>query len=91
MDAASVCSRLAAEGIDVTVHRDGTLTAHLFKPREQSWERWLRDRVAALPGAIVTAPSRERPASDPYFAHTEVRFVLGSVGMVGFSAGGAVR
>lgn len=77
MDAATVRARLRAEGIGVTVHRDGTLVAALTKPREQTWTLWLRDRVKALPGAIVTAPPVERPAADPYFAHTEVRFVLG--------------
>lgn len=82
MDAATVRSRLAAEGVDVVVHRDGTLTASLTKPREQSWAHWLRERVKALPGAVVTL-SRERPASDPYLAHTEVRFVVGSAGLVG--------
>ena len=76
MDAATVRARLRAEGIDCTVHRDGTLTAALLKPREQSWTIWLRDRVQALPGAVVTL-TRERPASDPWLQHTEVRFVLG--------------
>ena len=77
MDAATVRARLRAEGIDCTVHRDGTLTAGLLKPREQMWTLWLRDRVKAFPGAIVTAPPVERPASDPWLQHTEVRFVLG--------------
>ena len=88
MDARSVASRLRAEGIDCTVHKDGTLTAALLKPREQSWTHWLKDRVKALPGAIVTAPPVERPAADPYFAHTEVRFVLGPAraDMVGLGA-----
>ena len=76
MDARSVAARLRAEGIDVTVHRDGTLTATLLKPREQSWTHWLKDRVKALPGAVVTL-TRERPASDPWLQHTEVRFVVG--------------
>lgn len=76
MDARSVTARLRAEGIAVTVHRDGTLTATLTKPREQSWAHWLKDRVKALPGAVVTL-TRERPASDPWLQHTEVRFVLG--------------
>lgn len=77
MDASTARSWLVAQGIDCTVHRDGTLTAALLKPREQAWTHWLKDRVKALPGAIVTAPPVERPAADPYFAHTEVRFVLG--------------
>ena len=76
MDARSVSARLRADGIDVTVHRDGTLTATLTKPREQSWAHWLKDRVKALPGAVVTL-TRERPASDPWLQHTEVRFVVG--------------
>ena len=76
MDAATVRARLSAEGIDCTVHRDGTLTAGLLKPREQMWTLWLRDRVKALPGAVVTL-TRERPASDPWLQHTEVRFVVG--------------
>ena len=76
MDARSAAARLRAEGIDCTVHRDGTLTAALLKPREQSWTHWLKDRVKALPGAVVTL-ARERPASDPWLIHTEVRFVLG--------------
>ena len=76
MDARSIAARLRAEGIAVTEHRDGTLTAALLKPREQSWTIWLRDRVQALPGAVVTL-TRERPASDPWLQHTEVRFVLG--------------
>lgn len=76
MDAATVRARLRAEGIGVTVHRDGTLVAALTKPREQSWAHWLKDRVKALPGAVVTL-TRERPASDPWLQHTEVRFVLG--------------
>ena len=88
MDAHSVASRLRAEGIACTVHRDGTLTAALLKPREQAWTHWLKDRVKALPGAVVTL-TRERPASDPYFAHTEVRFVLGSAVLVGREAEGA--
>lgn len=82
MDTATVRSRLAAEGVDVVVHRDGTLTASITKPREQSWAHWLRDRVKALPGTTI-ALVRERPASDPYLAHTEVRFVVGSAGLVG--------
>lgn len=77
MDAKTVRARLTAEGISVTAHRDGTLTASLTKPREQSWSLWLRDRIKALPGAVVTLV-RERPDSDPYFAHAEVRFVVGS-------------
>ena len=76
MDARSAAARLRSEGIACTVHRDGTLTASLTKPREQSWAHWLRERVKALPGAVVTL-SRERPAADPYLAHTEVRFVVG--------------
>ncbi len=78
MDAATVRTRLQAEGIDVTFHRDGTMTAEVLKPREQSWSLWLRDRIRALPGAVVTLV-RERPASDPYFAHNEVKFRLGDV------------
>ncbi len=77
MDASTARSWLVAQGIDCTVHRDGTLTAGLLKPREQMWTLWLRDRVKAFPGAIVTAPPVERPASDPWLQHTEVRFVLG--------------
>jgi len=76
VDAATVRARFTAEGIAVTAHRDGSLTAALMKPREESWRRWLREHVAALPGAVVTLV-RERPASDPYFAHTEVRFMVG--------------
>lgn len=89
MDTAAARTRLQSEGVDVVVHRDGTLTASLLKPREQTWERWLRERVKALPGAVVTL-SRERPAADPYLAHTEVRFVVGSPAMVGRGAGGRV-
>ena len=77
MDASTARSWLVAQGIDCTVHRDGTLTAGPLKPREQMWTLWLRDRVKAFPGAIVTAPPVERPASDPWLQHTEVRFVLG--------------
>lgn len=76
MNARAAAARLQAEGIAVTTHRNGTLTASLTKPREQSWDRWLRDRVKALPGAVVTLV-RERPASDPWLQHTEVRFVVG--------------
>jgi hypothetical protein len=76
VDARTVSARLRAEGIDCTVHRDGTLTAALMKPREQTWTLWLKDRVKALPGAVVTL-TRERPASDPWLIHTEERFVLG--------------
>lgn len=76
MDASTARSWLVAQGIDCTVHRDGTLTATLTKPREQSWAHWLKYRVKALPGAVVTR-TRERPASDPWLQHTEVRFVLG--------------
>lgn len=76
MDARTAAARLAAQGIDVTVHRDGKLTASLLKPRGESWTRWLRERVNALPGAEV-ALVRERPAIDPYFMHAEVRFVVG--------------
>ncbi len=75
MNGLSIRERLQVEGIDVTFHRDGTMTAEILKPREQSWTIWLRDRVRALPGAVVTLV-RERPASDPYLAHTEVRFVV---------------
>lgn len=77
MDAATARDRLRAEGIDCRVHRSGLCTASVMKPRSESWALWLRDRVRALPGATV-ALVRERPASDPYFAHTEVRFVVGS-------------
>lgn len=76
MDGLSIRERLQAQGIDVTFHRDGTMTAEILKPSEQSWSLWLRDRVKALPGAVVTLV-RERPSSDPYFAHNEVRFVVG--------------
>lgn len=76
MDAVTVKNRLQAEGIAVTAHRDGTLTAKLTKPRAESWGLWLRDRVRALPGAEI-ALVRERPAADPYFQHSEVRFVVG--------------
>lgn len=76
MDAATAKARLRAEGVSVTAHRDGTLTASLTKPREQSWSLWLKARVGALPGAVVTLV-RERPAADPWLAHTEVRFVVG--------------
>lgn len=76
MDAAAVRSRLQAEGIAVRVHRSGLCTASVMKPRSESWTLWLRDRVKALPGTTV-ALVRERPASDPYFAHAEVRFVVG--------------
>ncbi len=90
MDAASVRSRLAAEGIDVTVHRDGTLVAWVLKPSEQTWKYALAERVRALPGAVVVAPPRESPSiASPYLSRTEVRFVLGSVGMVGRVAAGA--
>lgn len=88
MDASTARAWLVAQGIACTAHRDGTLTAALLKPREQSWGHWLRDRVKALPGAVVTL-TRERPASDPYFAHTEVRFVLGPAVLVGREAEGA--
>lgn len=77
MDAATVRSRLRAEGISVTAHRDGTLTASLMKPREQAWTLFLRHRVKPIPGAVVWL-SKERPAADPYFAHNEVRFSLGT-------------
>lgn len=77
MDARSAAARLRSEGIACTVHRDGTLTAALLKPREQSWGHWLRARVESFPGVVATAPPRERPAGDPYFAHTELRFVVG--------------
>lgn len=75
MDAATARDLLTAEGIGCVLHRDGTLTASLTKPREETWERWLRERVRTLPGAVVTG-SRERRAADPWFAHTEVRFVV---------------
>lgn len=75
MDATTVRARLRAEGIDCTVHRDGTLTAGLLKPREQSWAIFLLHRVESIPGAVVWL-SKERPAADPYFMHTEVRFRL---------------
>lgn len=77
MDAAAVRTRLEAEGISVRCHKSGLCTASLMKPRAESWSLWLRDRVAALPGVEV-ALVRERPAADPYFAHAEVRFVVGS-------------
>ncbi len=77
MDASTARSWLVAQGIACTVHKDGTLTAALLKPREQSWTHWLKDRVKALPGAVVTL-ARERPAADPWLQHTEVRFVVGS-------------
>lgn len=76
MDAATVKARLQAEGIAVTVHHDGRLTAKLTKPRSESWGLWLRDRVRAIPGAIVVV-TKERPAADPYFEHAEVLFRLG--------------
>lgn len=76
MNAATVRTRLQAEGIDVRCHRSGLCTASLMKPRSESWVIWLRDRVAALPGTTV-ALVRERPAADPYFAHSEVKFVVG--------------
>ena len=76
MDAVTARARLVAEGIAVTAHRDGTLTASLMKPRTESWALWLRDRVRQLPGVTVRL-TRERPAADPYFAHAEVRFVVG--------------
>lgn len=76
MDVATVKARLQAEGIDCRVHRSGLCTASLMKPRSESWALWLRDRIRALPGAEV-ALVRERPASDPYFAHVEVKFVVG--------------
>lgn len=76
MDARAVRARLESEGIAVTAHRDGSLTAKLTKPRSESWALWLRDRVKALPGADVRLV-RERPAADPFFAHAEVRFLVG--------------
>ncbi len=77
MDARTAADILQAEGIAVRVHRSGLCTASLMKPRAESWSLWLRDRVRALPGATV-ALVRERPAADPYFAHNEVRFMVGS-------------
>jgi hypothetical protein len=91
VDAATVRARLQAEGIAVTAHRDGMLTAGIMKPREQSWSKWVLYRVGLLPGTVVTLV-RERPASDPYFAHNEVRFRVGTEptsAMVGFGAGSA--
>lgn len=79
MDASTARAWLVAQGIACTVHKDGTLTAALLKPREQSWTHWLKDRVKALPGAVVTL-TRERPAADPWLQHTEVRFVVGRAG-----------
>lgn len=76
MDAATVRSRLRAEGISVTVHQDGRLTAALMKPREESWAGWLMARVRAIPGA-TPIHRRLRPAADPYFEHNEVVFRLG--------------
>jgi hypothetical protein len=82
VNAAAARDLLIAEGIDCVLHRDGTLTARLTKPREQSWSRWLRDRVKALPGAVVTLV-RERPAADPWLEHAEVRFAFDRLAMVG--------
>jgi len=76
VDAAVVRARLEAEGIAVRCHRSGLCTASVMKPRSESWVIWLRDRVKALPG-ITVALVRERPAADPYFAHVEVKFVVG--------------
>ena len=76
MDARSIAARLRAEGIAVTAHKDGTLTASLMKPRSESWSFWLRDRIAQFPVAEVLARV-DRTAGDPYFAHAEVRFRLG--------------
>lgn len=76
MDVRSAAARLRAEGIAATAHRDGTLTASLMKPADEYWAHFLLHRVESIPGAVVWL-SRERPASDPYFMHTEVRFRLG--------------
>jgi hypothetical protein len=91
MDARTVAARLRAEGIGCTVHQDGRLTAKLTKARSESWGIWLRDRVRAIPGAVVVV-WRERPAADPYFEHAEVLFRLGPVpeqGLVGREQGRA--
>jgi hypothetical protein len=77
VDAATIRARLQAEGIAVTAHRDGTFTAGIMKPRRESWVLWLRDRVRQFPGIEVIARI-ERPAADPYFAHAEIRFTLGT-------------
>lgn len=76
MDAATVRSRLIAEGIACRCRRDGVLIASLMKPRAESWSLWLRDRVRQFPGVKVVV-TVERPASDPFFAHAEIRFRLG--------------
>lgn len=88
MDAATIRARLRAEGIACRVRRDGVLVASLTKPRSESWALWLRDRVRQFPGAEVLVIV-ERPAADPYFAHAEIRFRLGTApeaGVVGFDS-----
>lgn len=76
MDAATVKARLQAEGIAVTVHRSGRLTAKLTKPYGGAWGFWLTERVKSLPGAVVIF-TRERPGADRFFEHSEVVFRLG--------------
>lgn len=91
MDARTVAARLRAEGIACRSHRSGLCTASLMKPRSESWGLWLRDRVRAIPGAVVVV-WKERPAADPFFQHAEVIFRLGpapEAGVVGFSRSAA--
>jgi len=91
MDAPTVAARLRAEGIAVTQHRDGSLTARLTKPSGGAWGFWLRDRIRAIEGAVIVV-TKERPAADPYFEHAEVLFRLGPAPesvMVGFSRSAA--
>lgn len=75
MDARTVAARLRAEGIGCVVHQNGRMTAKLTKPRSEAWGLWLRDRIRAIPGAVVVV-WRERPAADPFFEHAEVVFRL---------------
>ena len=72
MNARTVAARLRAEGISAVAHRDGTVTASLMKPREESWIGWLRSRVASLAGA---APYfwGEWATNDPRFARAVVK------------------
>lgn len=76
MDARSVAARLRAEGIDVTVHRDGTLTARMTKPNGGAWGFWLTRHVKEFPGAVVLH-TKEWQAADRFFEHAEVLFRLG--------------
>lgn len=88
MDAPTVVSRLRAEGIACTAHRDGTLTASLLKPREETWVRAIQARVSQFPGAS-TFGWGEYETADPRLTRAVVRFRLGPApesGVVGSAA-----